>query len=283
MAMMAQSKWIEDAWLDRAERTWFLAELLWPEDCFAPGVTVRTAGRLMEGRSGSGDGSRVRRAPPLRRCDVEIRDVPALPALSAGTHAQLEQVARIRKLPHCDGPALAAHHGTLRFCTAYDEPAWAVLDVENACNVQLRKMDGTLWFGKTKVMGITGNWAAWPVGLSVALKMPGCEIWLVEGSGDFIAAWHCVAEGWGNFVPVAMFGASQAIHAGALPLFAGRCVTIIQQHDERGAEAAARWERQLSETGACVRVCVVPGDGNDLNDWVSAGGGGGWVNEENRK
>lgn len=216
------------------------------------------------------------RPKPLRNFDVVVRELPALPEFRSGTAAELAQVARIRKLPHADGPALAAHHGTLRFCTAYDEPAWAVMDVENPCNVQLRTMSGRLWFGKTKVMGITGNWAAWPVGLSVALRMPRCEIWLVEGTGDFIAAWHCAADGWGNFVPVAMFGAAQLIHDGALPLFASRRVAIIQQHDAPGAAAAVRWDEQLRRAGAQVRVCVVPGAGDDLNDYVSAGGGDFW-------
>ena len=186
---------------------------------------------------------------------------------------QFAQVARVRKLPTAAGPAMAADYGTLRFCTVYDEPAWAVLDVENPCNVQVRRMDGRLWFGKTKVMGITGNWAAWPVGLSVALRMPRSEIWLVEGTGDFIAAWSCAVEGWGNFVPVAMFGTSNDVHQGALPLFCGRSVVIVQQHDSSGAGAAVRWEEQLRAAGATVRVCLVPGENDDLNDWVSAGGG----------
>jgi hypothetical protein len=213
------------------------------------------------------------RVRPLKSFAVESRDLPVLPSLSAGSSAEFERVARIRKLPHGDGPALAARHGVLRFCTAYDLPAWAVLDVENACNVQLRRMDGELWFGKTKVMGITGNWAAWPVGLSVALRMTGSDVWLVEGTGDFIAAWHCAADGWGNFVPVAMFGAANEIHAGALPLFSGRRVVIIGQNDGPGAAAAARWEGQLRAVASEVIVRMVPGDGADLNDWVADGGG----------
>jgi hypothetical protein len=132
-------------------------------------------------------------------------------------------------------------------------------------------MDGKLWFDRAKVMGITGNWAAWPVGLSVANRFPDLPLILVEGTGDFVAAYDQVAATHWNAVPIAMFGASQKIHPGALPLIAGRTVLIIEQHDPAGQRAASTWAEQLTSVGSPVTTWQVPEPGADLNDHITAG------------
>jgi hypothetical protein len=160
--------------------------------------------------------------------------------------------------------------GVLRFTVAYQHPAWAILDVDNPCNTQVRRMDGKLWFDRAKVMGITGNWAAWPVGLTVADKFPDLPLVLVEGTGDFVAAYDAVAATHWNAIPIAMFGASQKIHPGALPLLAEKTITIIEQHDPAGARATANWAEQLATVGATVTTWQVPTPGSDLNDHIAA-------------
>ncbi len=52
--------------------------------------------------------------------------------------------------------------------------------------------------------------------------------------------------------PVAMLGASQRIHADALPLFAGKRVRIFGHDDGAGLGAVERWARQLASVGADV-------------------------------
>jgi hypothetical protein len=68
-----------------------------------------------------------------------------------------------------------------------------------------------------------------------------------------------------------MFGASQKIHPGALPLMAGKTVTLIELHDPAGARATATWAEQLATVGATVTTWQVPEPGSDLNDHISAG------------
>ena len=163
--------------------------------------------------------------------------------------------------------------GCLRYGLVYEQPAYLILDSTNPCNVQCRRMDGQLWFERSKVMGVRGNWAAWPVGLSALDHMPGChQFLLVEGTGDYLAAWDLRSQLGQHLCPVAMFGASQGIHEGALPLFSGQRVLIVQQHDEAGARASERWAAQLRTAGATVSTWLCPTEGHDLNDFLSAAG-----------
>lgn len=216
-------------------------------------------------------------APPVPEMPPGMRTLPCLPeTLWEGQPRHWEAVAALRKLPHHHGVQAMAEHGVLRYFVAYDQPAYAVLDVDNPCNVQVRRLDGGLWFGDKKVMGIRGNWGGWPVGLTTALHRPTPprELLWVEGTGDFIAAWHCCVDGHAeNAIPVAMFGASNDIHPGALTLLDGHTavVRLIEQHDEAGAAATARWRPALESVGLDVEVCRIPTPGHDLNDHLSSG------------
>jgi hypothetical protein len=225
-------------------------------------------------REGLANPERKWTPPPKRQPPPEVlspRTIPVLPKLYLGHKRHFQALAEQRKLSHWSGPCLMQSLGVLRFTVAYQHPAWAILDVENPCNVQVRRMDGKLWFERAKVMGITGNWAAWPVGLTVAQQHPDPPLMLVEGTGDFVAAYDLVAATTLNVVPVAMFGASQKIHASALPLFAERRTIIIQQHDPAGERATNTWAEQLRSVGSPVTIWQVPEPGADLNDHISAG------------
>jgi len=235
------------------------------------------AAEWLEGRA-LRDEHRVEKAPrearEIVREEVSVpRELPAIPKLWKGEQRHWEAVTTLRKLPHYCGVAMAVQEGVLRFCLAYDQPAWAILDVGNPCNVQVRRMDGQKWWGDLKVMGVKHNWAKWPVGLDVALRNPKAGIQLVEGTGDFVAAYFALADGMTGLIPVAMFGASNPIHEGALPLFRDRQVTIIEQHDDAGNHATAVWSEQLRAAGAIVTVKLVPHPGEDLNDHLSAARG----------
>lgn len=236
------------------------------------------AAEILEGHKLMDDPPGMQRVPRAKREPVErpmeiptMRELPNIPKLYKGEPRHWQALADLRKLPHHGGVHLAVQNDVVRFCMAYEQPAWAVLDVEEPCNVQVRRMDGGLWFERVKVMGIKHNWARWPVGLTVALKSPRAEIVLVEGTGDFIAAYHAAADGYTGGIPVAMFGASNPIHDGALALLGGREVLIIEQHDEAGELATARWREQLAVAGCRVRCSKVPTPGEDLNDHLSAG------------
>lgn len=238
-------------------------------------VDTVTAAEILEGRKLADDPAlpRVKRERPVRPVEIPVmRELPSIPKLYAGELRHWQALADLRKLPNHYGVELAVRNGVIRFCLAYEKPAWAVLDVSEPCNVQVRRLDGQMWFGgERKVMGIKHNWARWPVGLTVALRNPQAEIMLVEGTGDFLAAYHLASEAVTNAIPLAMFGASNPIHDGALAFLCGRAVHIIEQHDEAGAVATERWHEQLTASGCRVRVSKVPTEGEDLNDHISAG------------
>lgn len=220
------------------------------------------------------ESSAKKERPPRPPVVSAPRELPHLPGkFWKGKPEHWETVENLRKLPHAGGIEMMVTQGVLRFCLAYECPAWAVLDVENPCNVQVRRMDGALWFERAKVMGIKGNWAAWPVGLHAAMNIGAAELVLVEGTGDFVAAWHAAVEGLHSGIPVAMFGASNAIHPGALTLMQGlgARVRIIEQHDDAGAKASERWRAQIEEAGLECCIRRVPTPGEDLNDHLSAG------------
>lgn len=238
-------------------------------------VDATGAAEMLEGRALRDEHRVERESRPqkeiVREEVAHSRELPHIPKLWKGEQRHWEAVSDLRKLPHWTGVSAAVEFGVLRFCMAYEQPAWAVLDTEEPCNVQVRRMDGKLWFNRLKVMGVKGNWAKWPVGMSVALKMPNMEIMLVEGTGDFVAGYYAWADALADAVPVGMFGASNDIHPGALPLFHGRKVVIVQQHDEAGANASLVWAEQLRGAGATVRSVLIPTPGEDLNDHISAG------------
>lgn len=239
------------------------------------GVDKVAACEILEGRPLSDSERHAEQAvktsaPALHAVRALPQCLDMCPDLSKGSESDWHALAAIRQLAGIDGIALAVDMGVLRFATVYRQPAWVVLDVENPCNVQCSRLDGQLWFTGDKLLGVKGNWAKWPVGLHVAIRHAAAKIALVEGRGDFMAAYQMHATGQLNAVPVAMFGASMPIHDGALPFFAEREIVIMQQNDTAGEKAAARWSKQLHQAGAVGRIKVVPGHGNDLNDWLSA-------------
>ena len=122
-----------------------------------------------------------------------------------------------------------------------------------------------------------GSWAAWPLGCNEARDFS--SVALVEGGGDFLAAFHFIlAEGRERDVtPVAMLGASQRIAERALPCFHGKHVRIFPHVDSPhadgrapGMEAAARWQDQLTGAGATVECFDLAGlrqcDGAPVGD-----------------
>jgi len=217
---------------------------------------------------------------------LERREMMPLPRMYRAEKLQnapkhyFELIAKARGL-HWVSIQMAHDAGCLRFCQAQWRKdgekfaCYAVLDVENPCNVQFRRLDADengkalCFWGDTKVMGWQGNQGNWPVGIDAALAYPSATLLLVEGTGDFLAGWDIRCQGH-DVIPVGMFGASNAIAIQALPFFERREVIIIQQHDAAGQQSSARWKEQLEKVPARVRVWQVPQEGADLNDFVAA-------------
>jgi hypothetical protein len=178
-----------------------------------------------------------------------------------------------------EGIEFACERGLLWFATIKHCPAWIVTDSAGV-NAQARRMDGQPWEDiGAKAWTLPGSWASWPIGITEAEAFP--AIALCEGGPDLLAGHYLALCEQSTFpgkrdvscVPVAMLGASQPIHADALPLFAGKRVRIMGHDDRAGRRAVELWAGQLTSVGADVDAFSFAGlrqtDGapvKDLND-----------------
>lgn len=203
---------------------------------------------------------------------------PVFPDFTKGAAADFTQLASLRRISR-EGVEWAGERGLLWFATLKDCPAWIVTDSARV-NAQARRMDGQEWehIG-AKAWTLPGSWASWPIGVTESKNFP--TIALCEGGPDFLAAhFLCLWEQASHYAkrdvqcsPVMLAGASQQIHADALPLFTGKHVRIFGHDDEAGRVAVERWARQLASVGADVDAFSFAGlrqlDGKlvkDLND-----------------
>ena len=226
-------------------------------------------------------GGRFTSAPDTARPQCKpaaARPKAVFPGFTDGTPADIQYLASLRKIGR-EGIEFARERGLLRFGILKDLPAWVVTDAAGV-NAQARRTDGQQWEHiRAKAWTLPGSWASWPIGIMEAQPFP--AIALCEGGPDFLAA-HYLAL-WeqashpskrdASCVPVAMLGASQRIHADALPLFAGKRVRIFGHDDEAGRGAVERWAAQLASVGGDVDAfsfnCLQQVDGQrvkDLND-----------------
>jgi hypothetical protein len=209
---------------------------------------------------------------------AKARPKPVLPDFITGNVTDFNRLASLRNIGR-EGLEFASARGLLWFATLKNCLAWIVTDAARV-NAQARRMDGQAWehIG-AKAWTLPGAWASWPVGITEA--QPFRTIALCEGGPDLLAAHYLAmceqashpAKRDVQCSPVAMLGASQRIHADALPLFTGKRVRIFGHDDEAGRAAVERWARQLASVGADVDAFSFAGlrqvDGNpvkDLND-----------------
>jgi len=247
------------------------------------GVDVKEACRLFIECAGvKGEPQERRhgaRAPRVRQIitpAAPVREKPLLPALRAPTSDEAGQIAKQRHVSP-EGVLYAASLGLLFVAPWRGFPAWCITD-STRWNCQFRRMDGKPFphpAGAKKTLATPGSWASWPIG---AADLRTAEsVLLVEGSGDFLAAWHFITAEHlhGRCAAVAMTGAANWIPSEALPEIAKRRVRIFPHLDtsKAGEEAALRWETQLTKAGGSAHcydlndLATVAGDGvGDLND-----------------
>lgn len=220
--------------------------------------------------------SRVARARQIVRPAAPVREKPRLPALRAPTDEEAAQIARQRHVsPEC--VLHVASLGLLFVSPWRGFASWCITDSAR-WNCQFRRMDGKPFphfAGAKKTLAAPGSWASWPIG---AADLATAEsVLLVEGSGDFLAAWHFITAEYlhGRCAAVAMTGAANWIPSEALPEIARRRVRIFPHLDtsRAGEEAALRWETQLTKAGGVAHcfdlsdLATIDGDAvGDLND-----------------
>jgi hypothetical protein len=243
------------------------------------GLDMKTACRIFIELAGvKGESHAPRNRAQVRRvvAPLQLREKPFLPEMRGPTSEEAEQIAAQRHVS-IESVNYAASVRVLFVSRWRGFPAWVITD-SSRWNCQFRRMDGKPFphpAGAKKTLTAKGSWASWPIGVADLGRAD--SLLLVEGSGDFLAAWHFItAERLrGRCAAVAMTGASNWIPSEALPEIARRRVRIFPHLDTSaaGEDAALRWETQISKamgTAHCYdlnELTTAKGDAvGDLND-----------------
>lgn len=187
-----------------------------------------------------------------------------LPPLHRATDAELDTVARSRRL---DPGAVALAYSSLRtlvFGEVCGFPCWILTDAAGRI-AEARRIDGLPFpslgsLAIRKAHTLRGSHKNWPVGIAVLKKQPQYRaILLVEGGPDYLAALHfCIIHDVWDVLPIAMLGRSSGtrIDPEALELLRGRRVRIYPHADaDGGGHTSARvWATQLHAMGCTVDV-----------------------------
>lgn len=202
------------------------------------------------------------------------RSKPSFPDLRECTEEELCRIADLRTVDP-EACLVAARRGHLFTTDWRGAPVWAITDSAR-WSCQVRNFGGEpfrISGGTAKAITLRGSYAGWPIGCAGVESKS--RFALVEGGGDFLAAYHfalihrCLSD----VQPICLPGASLRIAAEALPLLENKRIRIFPHVDEAGASAALRWEIQLCQEG-CVADCfdlsgLARSDGSpatDLND-----------------
>ena len=179
------------------------------------------------------------------------RQKPVFPDFERGTDAELHALADLRKISFA-ACLIARGAGLLHFETLHGHRAFVLTD-DSRLAAQARRLDGQRWehIG-AKAWTLPGSWAAWPVGLGTGAAYP--SFTLCEGGPDLLAALDFIHKAGAETLvfPLAVLGASMAIHEDALPILAGKRIRIFPHADPAGTKAANRWAAQLEAVGADV-------------------------------
>lgn len=210
-----------------------------------------------------------RKTAPVGKAPKKLKQLevtrPAKPPFRKLETATADDLAALGKLRVIFDSALkaAVEAGHLFFAETKEGRAWVVTDTSRRV-CQSRRLDGEPWqflaskaWTSVKEHGCAG----WPLG---AAEIGSRErVILCEGGPDWLVAHEAEPE----IAVCTMLGAGQAIHAEALPLFAGKTVRILAHGDAAGTEACQRWAEQLTKAGAIVTAMKIhSGEARDLND-----------------
>jgi hypothetical protein len=166
---------------------------------------------------------------------------PDLSKFHDGHYGDLKTVARDR---HLDVPAVkrAQELGCLRFGRVYGFRSWLVTDPAGWC-AEARRFGCLPYpaFGDSaehKVHTIKGSTKSWPIGIGVhrSIVDKASLFTLVEGSADYVAAWHFILRAErSDILPIAILGRNiHGLHPDALGFLAGKKVKFFPHLDSDG-------------------------------------------------
>lgn len=140
----------------------------------------------------------------------------------------------------------------------------------NATGRNLARQDGT----SAKVLLTRGCGRGW-IGTWALDHLSGAEVaWKVEGPTDMLALWSAIPEPQraSHVVLTNPFGSTEKPTTEVLEPLRGKRVYVCHDPDDPGRRGAARWAEAIATVAAEVRVVNLPTEGQDLRDWLSAGG-----------
>jgi hypothetical protein len=216
--------------------------------------------------------------PPARPEETRReRGSPKLPFLAEGAPGERIALAKLRHV--CvEAVDCLVERGMVRFCNHLGHRCWVMTDSRRRA-AQPRRLDGQLWFEKSKVISFPGSQGDWPCGIHDASRRQ--RIVIVEGGPDALAAMHfALAQGCEDSVGiVALLGAAVRIPDECIPFFGELHVRIFIHDDgekESGMQAARAWAEQIRGTAGRVDGLtfddLLQSDGEpvrDLNDLCS--------------
>jgi hypothetical protein len=212
---------------------------------------------------------------------------PDLSKFRIPAKAELRAIARDRGLALA-APEIAKRLGCLKVGEVCGLPSWILTDPAGR-NAEARRL-GRLNYpafeqlSERKVHTIRHSTKSWPVGLGIdrSLVEKSTLVVIVEGSADYLAAWHFIYRGkrW-DVLPIAILGrAIHGLHPDALVLLKGKQVKFFPHvdPDEGALKQIELIGVQLRKVGCQLTYFDLAGlrtgDGKpakDLNDLAQLG------------
>ena len=211
-----------------------------------------------------------RPAPRPRPAAPTCKPSRPLPELRRPSAEELRQIASVRRWPSADGLEVLVERGLLFVGDIWDDAhhhaAWVVTDSTRR-NAQARRLDGQVFVGiDAKAKTLPGTSARYPI---ASVGPEHGEVVVVEGPPDLLSAAVVLGLAGRDLSKIGFIcitGAGCALGEIAHQL-EGKRVTIAQDADPAGREAAARWAREAYAGGAreVVGFKYAPGC-KDLSD-----------------
>lgn len=197
------------------------------------------------------------RARDIRRFERSL-----WPEFHDPTQADIEQIARVRKLDACAVHAIATT-GMLKVADHYGQ---RVFVIREGLFAQWRPLSGELFRGEHKALNFKGSEGAF-IGACLLGTDPQ-PVLLIEGCVGLLEAAALIGgakNGWHwTTLAATSSGSRFATAPDLLAALAGRVVCIVPDADKAGADAAASWRADLRAAGASVDLFHLPEGHHDL-------------------
>jgi hypothetical protein len=172
----------------------------------------------------------------------------------------------------CAAVSVMVRTNLLRFLIINGKKCFVVLDGE--CRAaEIRAIDRTLFYGRSKTYPLKGVDKTWLVGANMLCReQPDVSVLVCEGATDLLTAvdlyykYRRRLNGKRSWLPVTLLGAGcKKLAPECAKLIAGRNVRIVPDADQAGAIMAEQWQQIFHGLGCHVETVMLD-PGLDLTD-----------------